>query len=282
MTFQRIDTALDTALARAIPLSEARALLALVTGLTRTALIARNDTVLTPEHSARFAQLLERRASGEPLAYLTGLREFYGRDFIVSPDVLIPRPETELLVEFSVAHAAPSAAMLDLGCGSGAIAVSIAAARADLRVCACDISDAALAVARANNQRLASGRVDLRLGSWFVPFATHAFDMIASNPPYVAHRDPHLAQGDVRFEPALALSDHDFDASSTDGLACIRHIIRHAPSHLVAGGWLALEHGYDQAPAVRALLAQSGFVDIESQCDLAGIERISVGRTPGT
>jgi release factor glutamine methyltransferase len=282
MTFQRIDTALDAALERAIPLNEARTLLALVTGLTRTALIARNDTVLTPEHSARFAQLLERRACGEPMAYLTGQREFFGRDFIVSPDVLIPRPETELLVEFCLEQATPGASLLDLGCGSGAVAVSIAAEYEDVRAFACDISDAALTVARANNQRLASGRVDLRCGSWFSPFAGESFDVVASNPPYVAHRDPHLAQGDVRFEPALALCDHDFDAGSTDGLACIRHIIRHAPSHLVAGGWLALEHGYDQAPAVRALLAQSGFVEIHTRCDLAGIERISVGRSPGT
>jgi release factor glutamine methyltransferase len=270
--------ALDTARAAGLPLPEARSLLASVTGMSRTALITHDDSALTQEQESRFTDLVKQRLAGMPMAYLLGTREFFGRDFVVTSDVLIPRPETELLVDFAIEHAAPDATMLDLGCGSGAIAVSVAAERPDVKVWAGDVSSAALAIAQQNNARLAHGSVQLRAGSWFAAFSVMRFDVVVSNPPYIAARDPHLAQGDVRFEPAVALSDHDFDAASLDGLSCIRHIVANAGRHLRSGGWLALEHGYDQAAAVRQLMSAAGFVEVHSRNDMAGIERITAGK----
>jgi release factor glutamine methyltransferase len=177
------------------------------------------------------------------------------------------------LVEFVLQHAAPGARVLDAGTGSGAIAVSIAAERPDLQVVAVDLNDDALAVAERNNIRLAQGRVHLLRSDWFSALSEQApFDVIVSNPPYIAAGDPHLQQGDLRYEPAQALTD------GVDGLQCLRHLIQHAGRHLRPQGWLALEHGYDQAVAVRALMQDRGWRDVQSQRDLAQIERISYGR----
>ena len=219
---------------------------------------------------------MQRRLAGEPMAYLVGQREFMGHTFRVTPDVLIPRPDTEVLVETALECVAGQAApaVLDLGTGSGAIAISIALARRDARVMASDVSAKALAVAAANAWDLTAS---LRFveGSWYdaVP-AGEGFDLIVSNPPYVANDDPHLGQGDVRFEPRGALTD------GADGLEDLRRIVAGAHRHLKAGGALWMEHGWDQAEAVRTLLADAGFADVHSRQDLAGIERISGGRWP--
>ncbi len=220
---------------------------------------------------------MQRRVAGEPIAYIVGEREFYGLSFEVTPDVLIPRPETELLVELALQYMPADARVLDLGTGSGAIAIALAHAQPDAIVTALDASPAALAVARGNAQRH-SVAVELLHSDWFaalaVPRDMRQFDVIVSNPPYIVAGDPHLTQGDLRFEPADALTDH------ADGLSALRTIVSGAMSHLVAGGWLFVEHGYDQAAAVRTLLAEQGFVDGQSWKDLAGIERVSGGHRP--
>jgi release factor glutamine methyltransferase len=256
----------------ALPLLEQRLLLTHVTGLSREQWITREPS-LSAEQQEQYENLAAQRVAGVPMAYLLREREFYGRSFYVSPAVLIPRPETELLVEFVLQHAAPGARVLDAGTGSGAIAVSIAAERPDLQVVAVDLNDDALAVAERNNIRLAQGRVHLLCCDWFSALSEQApFDVIVSNPPYIAAGDPHLQQGDLRYEPAQALTD------GVDGLQCLRHLIQHAGRHLRPQGWLALEHGYDQAVAVRALMQDRGWRDVQSQRDLAQIERISYGR----
>jgi release factor glutamine methyltransferase len=224
----------------------------------------------------RLDALLERRRAGEPLAYIVGKREFFGRAFRVTPDVLIPRPETELLCELTLArlavsHPERSARVLDLGTGSGAVAVTVACERPQDDVCATDLSEAALEVARSNARSL-GGRIRTLQGSWYGPLRGERFDCIVSNPPYVAPGDPHLGQGDLRFEPSLALRD------PVDGLSILRSIVEGAPGHLHAGGWLLLEHGWDQASAVRSLLADAGFGAIASHPDLAGIDRVTVAR----
>ena len=243
-------------------------------GCTRVQLVIRSKDTLTSPQQAAANELFARRRSGEPIAYLTGEREFFGLSFAVTPDVLIPRHETELLVEFALARAPDGAGVLDLGTGSGAIAVAVAAARPDLSVTACDRSDAALAIAAHNNARLAQSRVRLVNSDWYAALDALRFAVIVANPPYIAARDPHLDQGDLRFEPRGALTDE------ADGLAAIRKIVTDAPRHLGAPGWLALEHGWDQAQAVRDLLNARGFVEVASRRDLAGIERMSCGRWP--
>ena len=217
--------------------------------------------------------LLERRLGGEPIAYLLGEREFYGLTFKVSPATLIPRPETELLVELALQRIPQLGArrVLDLGTGSGAIALSIAHARPNAEVVAVDASAAALEVAQFNTQQLALGNVRLLQSDWYAALHGERFDMIVSNPPYIAAGDAHLAQGDVRFEPSSAL------VSGTDGLDDIRRICAQAKAHLKSKGWLLFEHGYDQAAPVRALLRQAGFAEVFSARDLAGIERVSGG-----
>lgn len=256
----------------ALPLLEQRLLLTHVTGLSREQWITREPN-LNAEQQEQYDSLVARRLSGVPMAYLLGTREFYGRSFYVSPAVLIPRPETELLVEFVLQHAAPGARVLDAGTGSGAIAVSIAAERPDLQVVAVDLNDDALALAGRNSTRWAEGRVHLVRSDWFSALSEQEpFDVIVSNPPYIAAVDPHLQQGDLRYEPAQALTD------GADGLQCLRHLIQHASRYLRDQGWLALEHGYDQAAAVRALMQDRGWRDVQSQRDLAQIERISYGR----
>lgn len=273
------------ALLRASPLPalETRILLMHVLGWRRTELITRGDAALDPANVAAYRALEARRARGEPIAQLVGTREFYGLDFEVTPDVLIPRPETELLVETALAAIADlvQPRVLDLGTGSGAIAVAIASARPDARVWAVDRSAAALGVAARNAQRLLDperpgGALTFVEGSWYDALdPALRFDVIVSNPPYIASGDPHLDQGDLRFEPRGALTDE------ADGLTALRAIVAGASAHLAPGGALWMEHGYDQAAAVRALLAAQGFADVRSEKDLAGIERISGGRLAG-
>ncbi len=236
-------------------------------------LIARPETELAPEQATWLDTLIVRRASGEPLAYLLGMAPFYGHDFVVTPAVLIPRPETELLVELGlekIAHlAAPRVA--DLGTGSGIVAICLALARPDATVVGVDYSSEALAVAQKNAKRLGA-RVDFRSGSWCEPLAEEQFDLIVSNPPYIAHGDPHLELNGLPFEPQFALTD---GVAGGNGLACIREIIRQAPRRLVPQSWLLLEHGYDQAPATRLLLARNKGQTPASWRDSAHIERVS-------
>jgi release factor glutamine methyltransferase len=253
---------------------EARILLCHATGLSRVQLITQADKPLTEAEAAALTQLAARRLAGEPIAYLVGRREFYGLDFQVSSAVLIPRPDTELLVELALERLPRGGALLDMGTGSGAIAVAVAHTRTDARVTAIDVSAAALAVAQAN-AATHGATVHFLRSDWFAALDTEArFDVIASNPPYIAAGDAHLAQGDLRFEPAGALTD------GADGLAALRTIAAGAHARLAPGGWLLLEHGWDQAQPVRALLAAHGFTDVQSWRDLPGIERASGGRRP--
>ncbi len=253
---------------------EARLLLSHASGLTRVQLLTRGHDPLPAEQAAAARALFARRARGEPVAYLLGRRDFHALSFAVTPDVLIPRPETELLVELASARITrPAMRVLDLGTGSGAIAVSLAHLHADAIVTATDFSAAALEVARINAR---DNQVQLELlhGSWYAPLRDRQFDLIVSNPPYIRAGDPHLEQGDLRFEPQSALTD------GSTGLSALDAIIEGAPRHLVPGAWLLMEHGYDQAPALRQMLCARGFLDVQSWQDLAGIERVSGGRLP--
>jgi release factor glutamine methyltransferase len=265
-----------------LPANEARLLLGHVTARPAAWLMAHDDDVLDEDAVLRFASLVARRKGGEPVAYLLGYREFYGREFAVSPAVLIPRPETEMLVDMalatkvgaddtagSVATSAPR--ILDLGTGSGCIAITLALEIPSAQVCAVDASEAALLVAGKNAERLGAS-VRLLQSDWFGSLSGESFDLIVANPPYIAERDPHLGVEDLRYEPRPAL------ASGVDGLDAIRRIVADAPAHLLAGGQLWLEHGYDQAVAVRELLAAAGLCDIEQHRDVAGIVRVSGGR----
>jgi len=264
--------ALAAARAR-IPPAEARLLLGHALGRSAAWLEAHRDDPLSAEAAARISALVTRRADGEPVAYLVGQREFYGRDFAVTPDVLIPRPETELLVELAIAKvgAGGTARILDLGAGSGCVAVTLALELPGARVTAVDVSPAALAVARGNAERLGA-RVAFFESDWFAALPLQRFDLIVANPPYVAAGDPHLAEGDLRFEPPHALTDH------ADGLAAIRRIVADAPYWLANGGWLLFEHGHDQGAAARGLIEDAGFTEIGQHADLAGIVRVCTGR----
>ncbi len=261
------------AAATAIGAADARALLSHLLACAPAFLVAHPGHELSDDDAQRYAGLVTRRAAGEPVAYITGEREFYSLSFAVTPAVLIPRPETELLVDVALEHIAPHSdcRVLDLGTGSGAVALSVARQRPRVHVVAIDASEAALQIARTNARRLAVANVELRHGDWYQGLAGRKFDAIIANPPYVAEGDPHLTQGDLRFEPRAAL------AAGGDGLSCIRHIIAGAAAHLSPGGWLGFEHGYDQAAACRALLGEAGFCDIVSRRDLAGIERVTAG-----
>lgn len=260
---------------QAIPSSEARLLLRHLLDRPAAWLEAHRDEALDVAVAARLAALVARRAAGEPIAYLVGSREFYGRDFAVGPAVLIPRPETELLVDLAKEALAALEAprILDLGTGSGCVAITLALELPHAEVWALDVSVAALAVARSNAERL-SARLRLLASDWFEAIADQRFDLIVGNPPYIAAGDAHLAQGDLRFEPALAL------ACGSDGLDAIRHIVAGAPAHLHAGGVLLFEHGYDQAAAIAELLQAAGYADIGQHRDLAGIVRVSGGCQP--
>ncbi len=233
---------------------DAKVLLRAASGCSAATLIGFPERVLAPDAAQRYVDWLIRREAGEPVAHLLGFREFYGRDFRVTPDTLIPRPDTELLVELAIERlkSRTEAAVLDLGTGSGAIAISVALECAYANVTALDASDAALAIATDNARRL-SATVRCLHGNWFEPVQGERFDLIVSNPPYVAADDIHRGQGDVRFEPVSAL------VAGNDGLDDIRHITGNATSYLEPGAWLLLEHGYDQAGTVRALLDAAGF-----------------------
>jgi release factor glutamine methyltransferase len=265
-----VSAALEEARA-SIPLREARLLLCHVLGVSHAALEAHPEGKVSPADTAAFRALVARRAAGEPVAYLTGRREFYGLDFHVTPAVLIPREETELLVD--LAREFGAARILDLGTGSGCLAIAVAKHLPQAEVTAVDASAAALAVARENAARHGV-KVRFLQGDWFAPLGGERFDLILANPPYVAEADPHLAQGDVRFEPRDAL------AAGPDGLDDIRRIVAGAPAHMAPGGRLWFEHGYDQAQAAAALLAAAGFVAVEQRADLAGILRVTGGTRP--
>lgn len=258
---------------------DARILLQYVTGWTYTQLIMREETCLNATQMQQWQSLYARRIAGEPIAYLIGQRSFYAADWIVSPAVLIPRPETEHLVEAALAHIPLHQAckVLDLGTGSGIIGLSIAFARPAAEVIALDVSAEALAIAAQNQARLQLHNVTLLTSNWYSALTPSAdFDVIVSNPPYIAADDVHLQQGDLRFEPVNALTDF------ADGLTCLRTIIHHAPCYLKIGGWLCVEHGYDQAHACQALFQAAGFSQIETQADFAGQARLTLGQFVST
>ena len=254
---------------------ETRLLLEYACGCSHTELISRSEREMTAAQAECFDSLLKRRISGEPLAYLLESAWFCGLEFTVTPDVLIPRPETETLIDLATERALalmrPSIA--DLGTGSGIVAIMLALRCPQSAVTAVDVSSAALRVARSNAEQYG---VSIRFleGDWFAPLSEKRFDLVVSNPPYVQAEDPHLLKSGLPFEPRQALTD---GTGGGDGLDCIRRIIREAPPHLRPKGWLLLEHGYDQAAEVRRLLDQSGFIGVASWQDEAGIERVSGG-----
>lgn len=245
-----------------------------VCGLTRAELVTHAGVELCETALARLDTLVARRLAGEPLAYLTGLREFWSLPLRVTPAVLIPRPETELLVERALAHIPTEASwsIADLGTGSGAIAIAIARERPRCRIVATDVSAAALDCARENAQRHGLAHVEFRLGNWCAALGEEHFELIVSNPPYVCATDPHLAQGDVRFEPRAAL------VAGADGLDAIRTIAACCPRHLANPAVLLIEHGHDQAAAVGRILIDAGFRAIVVHRDLAGLERVTEAR----
>ena len=263
------------AAAQRIGAVDARVLLCHVIERDSAYAAAHPEASIGAAEAARLQNLVERRAAGEPVAYLTGRREFYGRSFHVNPAVLIPRPETELLVELALERLPRDAAawVLDLGTGSGCVAITIASERSRSKILATDQSIEALTVAQRNTGDLAVDNVALLQSDWFSCVPRDArFDVIVANPPYVAAGDPHVDQGDLRFEPRIALT------AGADGLNAIRTIVRDADRHLASGGWLLLEHGHAQAEAVRELLRKAGYEAVFSTADLAGIERVSGAR----
>lgn len=265
----------------ALAKSEAKILMAYVLEkhyqLPRSALLSRDDMQLHPEAMANWQSLESRRLSGEPIAYLVGKRGFHNIELYVAPGVLIPRPETELLVEIGlreIKRISHSATILDLGTGSGAIALAIAHDAPQVQVTATDQSPEALDIARINAKQLnMASRVQFIQGNWYEPLgASASFDIILSNPPYIAAQDIHIGQGDLRFEPLSALTDQG------NGLSCIETIISGAMDHLNPNGLIAIEHGFDQSDAVVALLKMAGFHDIQTHLDLAGHYRVASGR----
>jgi release factor glutamine methyltransferase len=270
-----VNVAAALALARGLGLDrlDAQLLLSHTLQQPRAWLIAHDDAALTPSQQQAFADACRRRADGEPMAYLLGEREFHGLMLQVGPAVLVPRPDTETLVDWAlellVGTDAPHVA--DLGTGSGAIALALKHRHPAARVCAVDVSASALEVAQANARRLEL-ELEFVQGGWWQPLQGRRFHLVVSNPPYIAGNDPHLHA--LRHEPALALSP------GGDGLAALAQIVRGAPAHLHAGGWLLLEHGHDQQPAVQQLLVEGGFGAVSTRADLAGRPRCSGGRLP--
>lgn len=256
------------------PLLDSQVLLAHVLGRDRSWLYGWPEYVPDAQQIARFEQLVMQRAIGHPIAHLTGEREFWSLRLGVSHDTLVPRPETEHLIEIALAlDLPPRARVLDLGTGSGAIAAALATERRDWQITALDASAGALEIARRNARQLGLTNIAFLLSDWFAALPTQPrFDLILSNPPYIAAGDPHLDHGDLRFEPSQAL------VSGSDGLDAIRHIVDTAPAYLESGGWLWLEHGADQSDRVAALLRQRGFDQVSSQRDLAGHDRHCGGR----
>jgi release factor glutamine methyltransferase len=255
---------------------DAEVLLIHALGTSRSWLFAHADDALPAEHASRFEAWVARRAAGEPVAYITGHRGFWSLDLEVTPATLIPRPETELLVELALERLPRDAVahVADLGTGSGAIALAIAQERPHARIVATDASADALAVAQRNAQRLGFQRVSFAKGHWFIPLAGQRFDVVVSNPPYIESADPHLTEGDLRFEPRSAL------AAGEDGLDDLRRIVNDARQHLSPHGWLLMEHGWNQGEAVRMLLRNAGFVDIFTARDIEQRERVSAGSWP--
>lgn len=256
------------------PRLDAEVLLMHACGLDRSGLITHHEMALTGEQQQRLYSLLDRRKHGEPAAYLTGTREFWSMELCVTSATLIPRPETELLVEKALEHIPHDAewTIADLGTGCGAIALALAKERPRCRIVATDISSAALEVAKSNAKKLGLANIEFLEGDWFAPLVRETFDMIVSNPPYVRVGDPHLKLGDVRFEPATAL------VSSADGLDAIRHIALHAREFIRPGGLLLFEHGWDQAVTVGELLRQHSYRDMVCHQDLAGHTRVAACR----
>jgi release factor glutamine methyltransferase len=250
--------------------SEARILLMHALNLTRSQLITHSERMLTINEARHISDLFQRRLHGEPIAYIIGRREFYGLTFAVTPDVLIPRPETELLVELALERLPACSRLLDMGTGSGAIAIAIAHARPDALVTALDTSAVALQVAR-RNAAMHGAKINFLESNWYGALEDIRFDIIVSNPPYIVSGDAHLQQGDLRFEPINALTDH------ANGMTALNTIIHGAAKYLKPGGWLLLEHGYDQSHPVRDVLKTQGFEQVQSWQDLAGIERVSGG-----
>lgn len=263
---KRLETISDT------PALDTALLLAFVLGKPRSYLFGHPERTLTTSESAHFQKLMGRRMCGEPIAYLVGQKGFWTLDLAVSNAVLVPRPETELLVEATLARlpASKPATIADLGTGSGAIALALASERSDCRIIATDFDATTLSTARTNAQHLELPQVEFRAGSWFTPLVGERLDFIVANPPYVAADDPHLA--DLRFEPQTAL------VASDNGCDCLRHLVARGPTHLSPGGWLLLEHGTDQAAFVRDLMARAGFVEVATKSDLAGHPRVTLGR----
>jgi release factor glutamine methyltransferase len=279
-----VAAALAEARARGVERLDAQLMLARLLGTSRSALIAHDERELPVAAQRRWGEWLGRRAAGEPLAYLLGVKEFHGLALEVDAAVLVPRPETELLVDWAAALIAATAgagsgesavcarSLIDLGTGSGAIALALKQRHPSLAVCASDLSAPALAVARRNADRTGLA-IEFVETSWWQALTGRRFDFAVANPPYVAGDDPHLAA--LRHEPQLALTP------GGDGLGALRSIVAGAPAHLRAGGWLLVEHGFDQGAAVRALFAGAGFARIETRADLAGHERATGGRRPG-
>ncbi|OFZ70653.1 MAG: protein-(glutamine-N5) methyltransferase, release factor-specific [Betaproteobacteria bacterium RBG_16_58_11] len=256
---------------------EAQVLLGHVLNQARAYLLAHPEAALTDANHTQFEALLTRRERGEPIAYLTGQREFYGLKFLVTPDVLIPRPETELLVELALEHIPHDTPMriLDLGTGSGAIAITLAKLRPQAQITAVDVSPQALAIARQNAARVGTPNIRFVGSNWFSGLdESSRFDLIVANPPYVAENDPHLSQGDVRYEPIMALT------AGAEGLDAIRHIAQASLSFLQVGGRLLFEHGYDQEALSRDLLHSLGYEDIACYPDISGQPRVTDGKKP--
>ena len=261
----------------ALPRAEIRLLVSHVLQRNSAWLVAHDDETPSPEERRRVEALAARRAAGEPMAYLLGEREFFGRTFRCTPAALIPRPETEHLVEhvLTLVETAAEAVILDVGTGTGCIAITLALERPNAQIDALDVSPDALELARENAANLHAANVKFIQSNWFSAVATDAkFDVIVSNPPYIVPGDAHLSQGDLRFEPAIALAD------AIDGLESYRQLARGAMTHLKAGGWLVVEHGYDQGESVPALLHAFGFIAVATHCDLAGHPRVTAARKP--
>lgn len=269
----RIDSLLREARAQ-LDDEDTRALLAHALARSPAWLYANLHDECDPIAQARFESLVARRVAGEPVAYLTGLRGFWRFDLEVGPATLIPRPDTELLVDRALDVCPAEARVCDLGTGSGAIALALAFERPRAQVLATDASEAALAIARRNAQRLGLANVEFAMGSWYAPLQGARFDLLLSNPPYIEEGDPHLSQGDLRFEPVTAL------ASGADGLDAIRELAAGALAHLQPGGWLMIEHGWQQGGAVRSLFESAGLHAVATHLDLEQRERVTVGRAP--